>query len=282
MFSRLLMPAVALSVVAGCNREPTPSPEKTTSDQVVPSYQAATPASAATTGGSAVNSGTANNANAGANGASSTDGNSPTNDTAGAPRAGTTPESEALSDAQIGRITNDANASEIEQGKLARSRAKDARVKAFAERMIKHHTEAKDEQAKLKLDTAESALSAKLEREGGTTMGTLRANTGPSFDQEYIQTQVKEHQQVLDTIDHQLLPSAQNEALKAYLKKIRPTVEAHLKDARELEAKLTQPAATPNQATSTPHAATSNQGSTKGQAATPSPVTTPSPATMPK
>lgn len=244
------MPAVALSLVTGCNRGPAPTPEKTVPDQIVPSYQAATPAT--TTGGAVGNGGSANN------GASSTDGNTASADASRAARAGTTPESEALSDAQIARITNDANAAEIDQGKLARTRAKDARVKAFAERMVKHHTEAKDKQAKLKLDTAESALSSNLEREGGTTMGALRANASPSFDQEYIQAQAKEHQQVLDTIDRQLLPNVKSNDLKAYLNEIRPTVEAHLKDARDLEAKLTQQAATSNQAAMPKHAATSD------------------------
>lgn len=269
MLSRSLMPLLALSLAAGCNRGPAPTPEKTVPDQVVPSYQAATPASAAATTGGPANNGAPANGNSAAIGASSTDGNSATTEGARGTPAGTAPDSAALNDAQIARITNDANATEIDQGKLARSRAKDARVKAFAERMVKHHTEAKDKQAKLKLDTAESALSTKLETEGGTTTAELQANTGASFDQEYMRTQVKEHQQVLDTIDRQLLPNAQGDALKAYLKEIRPTVEAHLKDARELEGKLTQLAKTPDQTTAPKRAATPNAATAPNQAATP-------------
>src|SRR4051794_16677397 len=107
MFSRLLMPVVTFSLAAGCNRGPAPTPEKTIPDQVVPSYQAATPA-AASSGGSALN------------GASTNDGNSAVADASPGARAGAAPESETLSDAQIARITNDANATEIDQGKLAR------------------------------------------------------------------------------------------------------------------------------------------------------------------
>lgn len=266
MFSRPLMPVVVLtftvgSLAAACNRSPAPTPEKTIPDQVVPNYQAATPASAANNGG------------AGANGASSTDGNTPNGDRGA--RAGTTPESEALSDAQIARITNDANATEIDQGKLARSRAKDARVKAFAERMVKHHTEAKDKQAKLKLDTAESAFSTKLEKEVGTTSAALQADTGASFDQQYIQAQIKEHQQVLDAIDQQLLPNAKNDELKAYLKEIRPTVASHLKDARDLESKLTEQAAATSEKTMGKKGAISNQASTSNQGAMRKQATTP-------
>lgn len=270
MSNRLLIPAVVLSLAAGCNRGPAPTPEKTAPDQVVPSYQAATPASAASPGASP------NNVNSAANGASPDEGNSVNADGSRAARAGTTPENEALSDAQIARITNDANATEIEQGKLARTRAKDARVKAFAERMVKHHTDAKDKQAKLKLDTAESALSTKLEKESGTTTSALQGNTSANFDQEYIQAQIKEHQEVLDTIDKQLLPNAKNDDLKSYLKEIRPTVVDHLKDARDIEAKLTQQASTSNQSTTAKRAGTASdqntankQGSSNKQAAIP-------------
>jgi putative membrane protein len=237
MFNRLSMSALLFSLAAACDRSPAPSPEKTVPDQLVPNYQAATPA------GSAADGNSATRGNSAANDASATNGNSASAD----PTRGvlTNPESEKLSDAQIARITNSVNAAEIEQGKLARSKATDARVKQFAERMVKHHSQAKDKQAKLELDSAESALSTKLEHDASTTLGALRANADASFDQEYMGAQVKEHQRVLDTIDQELLPNAKNDKLEAYLKEVRSTVESHLKDARDLEAKLTQRGAAP-------------------------------------
>lgn len=217
MFIRVSMPAVALVLVAACNRSPAPAPEKSSQDQVVANYQAATPAPA--------------------NSLDRLD----TTKVNTAHDSLVVPETQALDDAQIARITSDANGAEIDQGKLAQKKAKDARVKEFAERMVKHHTRAKDKQDKLKLETAESLLATKLEHDASNTLGELSANSDASFDQEYLADQVKEHQRLLDTIDQELVPNAKNEQLKAYLSEIRPTVESHLKAARELEAKLTQP-----------------------------------------
>jgi len=231
--SRRLVFAVAIVFVAACNRSPAPPPEKAIPDQVVPRYHAATPA--------ASNTGSAANADLAMNPGRGTDGTSASTDTKRGARADLG--SEPLSDAQIARITNNLNAAEIDQAKLARTKAKDAQVKAFAERIIKHHTEAKDKQARLRLMTAESTLSTRLEQDTGTTMDELQANGGPSFDLEYMTAQVDEHQRVLDTIDRDLAPNAKAADLQAYLKELRPAVEAQLKDAIDLEAKLMQRAA---------------------------------------
>jgi hypothetical protein len=48
---------------------------------------------------------------------------------------------------------------------------------------------------------------------------------------------------VLDAIDKQMLPAAQNAALKAELEKVRGAVEMHLSKAKEIQAGLNPPAA---------------------------------------
>jgi putative membrane protein len=221
MFNRISLPIVLLVAATGCNRAPTPQPEQAIPDKVVPSYQAATPSGAIRNDGATRGNGA----------------------TPGSGGGGSVAGVVTLNDSQIARITNDANTAEIEQGKLAQVKAKEPRVKKFAERMVKHHTEAKAKQAKLNLETAASDPAMKLEHDADKTLSDLKANSDASFDAEYMAAQVQEHQQVLDTIDQQLLPNAKNEDLKGYLKDIRPTVESHLKDARDIQAKLTHQAA---------------------------------------
>ncbi len=145
---------------------------------------------------------------------------------------------EVLTDSQIAQITDDANSAEIEQAKLAESKAKDPRVKKFAERMVKHHGEAKDKQAKLNLKTDSSASARKLENDAKTTLSSLKATPDASFDRDYIAAQITEHQAVLDTINNQLLPNVKSADLKSYLNDIKPTVEMHLKSAQEIQHKL--------------------------------------------
>ncbi len=222
MRNRVSLSIVLVVAAVACNRAPAPKPEQIIPDKVVPNFQAATPAGSTGVAGAPTMGGET--------AAASTTGSSA--------MAGVAP----LNDAQIARITNDANSAEVEQGKLAQGKAKNARVKKFAERMVKHHTEAKDKQAKLKLATATSDRAMKLESDARKTLGDLKENADASFDAEYMAAQVKEHQEVLDTIDNELLPSAKNEDLKSYLKEIRPTVESHLKDARDIQSKLAEQA----------------------------------------
>jgi putative membrane protein len=145
---------------------------------------------------------------------------------------------EILSDEQIAQLTDDANSAEIDQAKVAESKAKDQRVKKFAERMVKQHTDAKDKQAKLNQKTSSSDTSKKLEKDASHTLSALKSDNDASFDRDYIADQVKEHQEVVDMINKQMLPNVKGTELKAYLEEIKPTVEMHLKSAQELQKKL--------------------------------------------
>ena len=145
------------------------------------------------------------------------------------------PKAEPLSDEQIAAITDAANSAEIAQAKLAQSKSKDPDVKRFATMMIKHHGDAKQKQAKLKLKPAESSISTALESDAASTLNTLKGDKGTDFDKAYIAAQVEEHQNVLDTINQKLLPNVKSADLKAYLDEIKPRVEEHLKQAKQLQ-----------------------------------------------
>jgi putative membrane protein len=145
------------------------------------------------------------------------------------------PKVEALSDEQIAAVTDAANTAEIEQAKLAESKSKDAGVKRFAAMMIAHHGAAKQKQAKLKITPADSSVSTGLQADAASTLDTLKADKGKDFDKAYIAAQVDGHQKVLDTINDKLLPNVKNAELKAYLDEIKPRVEQHLKEAKQLQ-----------------------------------------------
>ncbi len=151
-----------------------------------------------------------------------------------APAPAPEPKVDPLTDEQIAAITDAANTAEIEQAKLAQSKSKDPAVKRFAALMISHHGEAKQKQAKLKLKPAESGVSTTLQTDAASTLDMLKTDKGKDFDKAYITAQVEEHQKVLDTINQKLLPNVKNAELKAYLDEIKPRVEEHLKQAKQL------------------------------------------------
>jgi putative membrane protein len=140
-----------------------------------------------------------------------------------------------LSDEQIAAITDAANTAEIEQAKLAESKSKDPGVKRFAAMMIMHHGAAKQKQAKLKLKPQESATSTALQTDAASTLDMLKSDKGKDFDKAYIAAQIDGHQKVLDTINDKLLPNVKSADLKAYLDEIKPRVEQHLKEAKQLQ-----------------------------------------------
>lgn len=125
------------------------------------------------------------------------------------------------------------NNAEIQQAELAQSKSKDPHVLSFASMMIAHHSEAKQQQSALGLGTAGSSALQQLSSEGQRTLATLRDKNGKDFDRAYMQAQIDQHQKVLDMLDRQLLPNADNPQFRSHLMKLKPTVQRHLESGRE-------------------------------------------------
>ncbi len=151
-----------------------------------------------------------------------------------------------LNDGQILGVTDAANKGEIDQANLAIKKGKSADVKAFAKMMVGDHTEAKKKLDTLavgkSITTEKSDDATKLETDGQASMGTLGSLTGKDFDKQYLDLQITEHQQLLDGLDHKLIPQSTNPDLKTALKGVRDKVATHLKKAQEIQTKLNPPA----------------------------------------
>src|SRR5678816_2182889 len=138
--------------------------------------------------------------------------------------------------------TEAANKGEIEQAKLAVRKAKDPQVKQFAQMMIDHHgAEQKKEQtlcSSLNLQPETTQTSTQLQTDSQNAISSLSAQTGADFDKAYIDLQVKEHREVLDSIDNKLIPNAKNAQLKTALTDFRPKIQEHMQKAQEIQQKL--------------------------------------------
>ncbi len=147
-----------------------------------------------------------------------------------------------LTDANIAAIVLAANTADVENGKLAKSKATSADVKQFAETMITDHTavngQAADLAAKLKLTPVPNDASRNLTASTDKARKDLAAKSGKAFDKAYMANEVTYHESVLDTIDKALIPSAQNAELKALIEKVRPAFVAHLEHAKKIQASL--------------------------------------------
>ncbi len=154
------------------------------------------------------------------------------------PVAGRDEASAQLDDPRILAFTSAANQAEVEQGRLARERAKDPRVRDFAAMMVSHHTEALQNQQKLKISPEPGADVLNMQREGKQRLDTLRDKKGAEFDREYMELQVEEHRRLLDKINRELMPAAKDKTVVSYLEEIRPRVESHLAQAQRLQQEL--------------------------------------------
>ena len=147
-----------------------------------------------------------------------------------------------LKNEEIVHITGNVDAAEIEQAKLAKSKAQNAQVKKFATHMISEHTKSKNKGAQLaksaELKPEESALGEQLATKAARTYEALQAAGKDEFDGAYISAQVKQHQEVLDLLDRELIPNASEPELKAQLQKTREMVERHLGEGQRIQQSL--------------------------------------------
>jgi putative membrane protein len=147
---------------------------------------------------------------------------------------------EAYSDANAVAFIQTVNTGEIEAGALAKTKATDAEIKAFARQMEMDHTAMKNEvaEAAQRLGLSSTATDEDVLEEHQEDMRELNAATaGNDFDDKYIDDQVEAHKNALDEIDD-AIEKTQNAEFKALLQKARGAIDGHLKRAEELDKKV--------------------------------------------
>jgi putative membrane protein len=145
---------------------------------------------------------------------------------------------QGLTDGQIAAVVRASNVAEIDQAKIAVGKARDAGVKHFAEMMIAQHGQAVKDvdelDTRLNLRPTESQLMTELRVNATSVENRLSKNDEPSFDKQYMQSQLDAHRQLLDTIDSRLMPAVRSEELRGMLANLRPRVADHLQMAQTI------------------------------------------------
>lgn len=151
-------------------------------------------------------------------------------------------ESGKLTDAEIAHVVVTANTIDIENGELAKKKASNDAVREFAARMINEHTDLNQQASalanKLNVKPQDNALSKSLREDANKTQEKLKDKSGKEFDKAYIDAEIKFHKQVIEAADKKLVPSVQNDELKAMLVGVRPLLVSHREHAERIEGKL--------------------------------------------
>jgi len=149
---------------------------------------------------------------------------------------------QSLTDSQILYVLHAANVSEIEQARMAQTKAQNARVKRFAAMMLEDHgqadAKANEVAKKTQSSLAPSQTSERLESDAKQLSSKVAAQQGSDFDRAYIDAQVKGHRAVLQSIDRELLPAVRSTEVKDLVQTVRAKVEGHLTEAEQIQKGL--------------------------------------------
>src|SRR5947209_4683141 len=145
-------------------------------------------------------------------------------------------------DPQIAGIVVAANQIDIDAGKLALKKTKNAQVRQLAQQMVDDHTKLQGDVGalakKLNVTPAPSPTQQQLKSQADQTMAKLKGLSGAAFDKAYVDNEVTYHQAVIDATKSTLIPNAQNADLKSALESAAPLFEGHLQHAQQVQSSL--------------------------------------------
>lgn len=139
------------------------------------------------------------------------------------------------------------NESEIVASMAASKKKVNPQVADYAKMMHEQHGQNLDQTLKLgqkiNVTPLETAAVDALRVKGAGELAGLVAKDGEEFSKGYAAAMVKGHTEVLELFDSQLLPKAQNAALKNHLTETRQHFAMHLEAAKQLQGGAVKDAA---------------------------------------
>jgi putative membrane protein len=125
---------------------------------------------------------------------------------------------------------------EVELGNLAKEKASSADVKSFGDRMVTDHSKANDE-LKSWAQQKNVTLPSELDAKHKATVDRLAKLSGDAFDKAYMKEMVADHNHDVAAFKREST-AAKDPDLKAWAGKTLPTLEDHMKLAKETNAKV--------------------------------------------
>jgi putative membrane protein len=151
------------------------------------------------------------------------------------------PTAAALTDANIFALLDEANSTDSAGGSMAATKGTNATVKSFGRDMMRdHHKLRADGQAlaqKLNVTPAPPAGDSIPAMVQKTTDKLTSTPKGADWDKAYIDGEVATHQYVQSLLQT-AAAAAQDSSLKKAITAAQPVVDAHLKKAQSIQAKL--------------------------------------------
>jgi putative membrane protein len=122
---------------------------------------------------------------------------------------------------------------QVKLGQLAEDKGSSDSVKNFGKRMVEDHSKAND-QLKDIASRENWKLSTELNKKNQRAYDRLSQLSGDAFDRAYARDMVRDHQNDVAAFKQEA-SGGQNSAVKNFASQTLPTLEDHLKMAREME-----------------------------------------------
>ena len=159
-----------------------------------------------------------------------------------APKATESKATKTKSDAEIMNALMTSNTEEMNLAKLGQKQASNPKVKEFADKMYKTHSNSNERATSLQktenMQLVEDKTSMKTKSQTESSIEKLKGMKGKEFDTAYMDTEVKFHEKTLQNLDEKLIPNSANAQLKAMLETNKGNVQSHLEEARKIRSSI--------------------------------------------
>jgi putative membrane protein len=138
----------------------------------------------------------------------------------------------AMSDAHFAKEAAQGGMAEVKLGQLAQEKGSNDTVKSFGKRMVDDHSKAGDklkEVASRESITLPTDISAKDQ----ATYDRLSKLNGAAFDRAYARNMVKDHETDVAAFQREA-NGGKDDSLKSFASETLPTLQDHLKQAKEM------------------------------------------------
>ena len=142
----------------------------------------------------------------------------------------------AASDRERGAlgVLNAINEHEIAAGEQALGRSVPEDVAAYARMMVEQHSDNRDKTNQFGPNAGDPKATAQRDK-GAAELKALAAKSDKEYAKAYVDAMVKGHTEALATLDNNLIPAAESDAVRTHLTTTRGHVADHLERAKALQ-----------------------------------------------
>ncbi len=137
---------------------------------------------------------------------------------------------------------NVANTTEIQVSTLASKKASSAAVKQIARKLEADHTKNRQEvkalAQKLNVNLTPAQGGSVSAADSAAMPAELQGKSGSDFDKAFVQHEIDDHKANIEKIETQIMPSLQNEQVKAYMQKTLTAMQGHLSSLQKVQQQL--------------------------------------------